>query len=73
MNNGRPERGVKHFIIAANLGDEDSMKALWDCFSMGHVCKDDLTATLRRHHAAVNATKSSQRKAAEEARGRGEA
>ena len=66
MDNGRPERAVKHFIIAANLGDEDSMKALWECFSMGHVSKDDLNVTLRKHHAAVNATKSPQRKAVEE-------
>jgi TPR repeat protein len=65
MNNGRPERGVKHFIIAADLGDENSMKALWKCFSMGHLSKDDLTVTLRTHQAAINATKSSQRKAAE--------
>ena len=64
MLNGRPERAVKHFIIAANLGDEDAMKALWDCFSMGHVSKDDLTVTLRAHHTAVNATKSPQREVA---------
>ena len=67
IENGRPERGEKHFIIAANLGDEKSMKQLWKCFSMGHVSKDDLSVTLRKHHAAVNATKSPQRKAAEEA------
>jgi TPR repeat protein len=72
MNNGRPERGVKHFIIAADLGYEESMKKLWKSFSMGYVKKDDLNVTLRTHHAAVNATKSPQRKAAEEARERGE-
>jgi tetratricopeptide (TPR) repeat protein len=71
MNNGKPERAVKHFIIAANLGEENSMKELWECFSMGHVSKDDLTVTLRAHHTAVNATKSPQRKAAEEAEKRG--
>jgi hypothetical protein len=66
MNNGRPERAVKHFIIAANLGCEESMKQLWKCFPKGFVSKDDLNVTLRTHHAAVNATKSPQRKAAEE-------
>jgi TPR repeat protein len=70
MNDGRHERGVKHFIIAANLGDERSMKELWKCFSMGHVSIDNLTATLCRHHAAVNATKSPQREAAEDIKGR---
>ena len=67
MENGRPKRAVKHYIIAAILGCELSMKALWECFSMGHVSKDDLTVTLRTHQAAVDATKSPQRKAAEEA------
>jgi hypothetical protein len=71
MKNGRPERAVKHFIIAANLGDDHSMKALWKCFSMGHVRKNDLTVTLRTHQTAINATKSPQRVAAEEARRRG--
>ena len=69
---GRHDRAVKHFIITANLGDEDSMKALWKCFSIGHVSKDDLTVTLRTHQAAINETKSSQREAAEEAERRGE-
>ena len=71
-SNGRMERAVKHFIIAANLGDEDSMKVLWKCYAEGYVSKDDLNATLRAHHTAINATKSSQRKAAEEAKRRGE-
>ena len=72
MLNDRYERAVKHLIIAANLGSEESMKQLWMCFSMGYVSKDELSVTLRAHHAAVNATKSPQRKAAEEARERGE-
>jgi tetratricopeptide (TPR) repeat protein len=68
MKNGRPERAVKHFIIAANLGDDHSMKELWECYEKGYVSKDDLSVTLRAHHTAVNATKSPQRKAAEEAK-----
>ena len=65
-NNGRMERAVKHFIIAANMGHEASMKALWECYAEGFVKKVDLTATLRTHQTAVNATKSPQRKEAEE-------
>jgi TPR repeat protein len=64
--NGRLERAVKHFIIAANMGHEGSMKNLWKCHARGLVEKDDLTATLRAHHAAVNAAKSPQREEAEE-------
>ena len=71
MKNGRPERAVKHFIIAANLGNDRSMKALWECYAEGYISKDDLTVTLRTHRAAINETKSSQREAAEEAEKRG--
>ena len=66
MENGRPERAVKHLIIAANMGFEDSMKELWKCYAGGYISKDDLNATLRTHHDAVEATKSPQRKAFEE-------
>ena len=70
MNNGRPERAVKHFIIAANLGYDRPMKELWKCYSEGYIGKDELTVTLRTHQAAINATKSPQREAAEEAKRR---
>ena len=62
--NGRMERAVKHWIIAANMGCDKSMKALWECHAKGFVKKEDLTATLRAHHAAVNAAKSPQREQA---------
>eukprot|EP00984_Skeletonema_dohrnii_P023733 scaffold12819_cov104-Skeletonema_dohrnii-CCMP3373.AAC.2 len=63
---GNIERAVKHFTIAANLGDALSIKALMDRFKVGFVSKDDLAAALRAHKAAVDATKSPQREAAEE-------
>jgi hypothetical protein len=59
------ERSVKHFIIAAKLGHEESMKALWKVFSCGNITKEELDDTLRTHKAAIDATKSSQRDAAE--------
>eukprot|EP00984_Skeletonema_dohrnii_P017163 scaffold7751_cov76-Skeletonema_dohrnii-CCMP3373.AAC.3 len=68
MNNGRRGRAVKHWIIAATLGCDDSLDALKVCFRGGLVTKDDFAATLRVHQAAVEATKSPQREAAEEAR-----
>jgi TPR repeat protein len=64
-NNGNSERSVKHFIITANLGHEKSMKALWKHYSAGNITKEELDATLRTHHAAINEMKSSQREAAE--------
>ncbi len=63
--NGNMERAVKHFIINANLGDEDSMKALWWHYSEGNITKEDLDATLRTHQAAIVETKSPEREAAE--------
>jgi len=64
--NGNIERAVKHWIIAANQGDDDSIKALMKMFKGGLVEKEVLDAALRAHQAAVDATKSPQREAAEE-------
>eukprot|EP00984_Skeletonema_dohrnii_P022069 scaffold11198_cov103-Skeletonema_dohrnii-CCMP3373.AAC.5 len=66
--NGRMDRAVKHWIIAAKLGHDDSLDNLNVCFRRGLVSKEDFAATLRAHQAAVEATKSPQREAAEEAR-----
>ena len=64
--NGNIERAVKHWIIAATQGGDESMKVLMKMFKDGFVSKEDLAATLRAHKAAVDATKSPQRKKAEE-------
>jgi TPR repeat protein len=63
--NGHIERAVKHYIIAANLGDEESMKKLWEHYYVGNITKEDLEATLRTHQAALDEMKSSQREKAE--------
>ncbi len=63
--NGRIERAVKHFIIAAKLGFEKSMKSLWDYYKHGEITKEDLESTLRTHQAAITEMKSPQREAAE--------
>jgi TPR repeat protein len=65
LEDGNIERAVKHLIIAANLGLEESMKMLWKYFSAGHITKEDLESTLRSHKAAIDATKSAQRDAGE--------
>ena len=62
--NGRTERAVKHLIIAANLGDGDSIQTLKKCYKDGDVSKEDFAAALRAHHVAVKATKSPEREAA---------
>jgi TPR repeat protein len=62
---GNIERAVKHFIIAAKLGHEGSMKELWKYYSAGNITKENLDATLRSHQSAIDATKSLQREEAE--------
>jgi len=64
--NGRMERAVKHWIIAANMGHEGSMKALWEYHAKGFVKKEVLTATLRARQATIDESKSPQREEAEE-------
>jgi len=64
--NGRTERAAKHLIIAASMGHDGSIKFLLDSCRSGGISKDDLAAALRAHKAAVDATKSPQREAAEE-------
>ena len=61
---GRLDRAVKHWIIAAKLGYDDGLEAVKKCFQRGYVSKEDFEAALRGHQAAVDATKSEQRDAA---------
>ncbi|KAK1741584.1 hypothetical protein QTG54_008062 [Skeletonema marinoi] len=63
---GREDRAVKHWIIAANLGYDTSLKKLRECYAEGFVSKEDFAAALRAHQAAVDATKSPKREEAAE-------
>eukprot|EP00984_Skeletonema_dohrnii_P009042 scaffold3396_cov95-Skeletonema_dohrnii-CCMP3373.AAC.4 len=63
--NKKYERAVKHLIIAAKLGHDESIKSLMQVYKIGgHISKEEFAATLRAHQAAVDATKSSQREEA---------
>ncbi len=64
-SNGDIDRAVKHFIIAANLGHDDSIQAVKDCYKDELISKEGFAAALRAHHAAVKAMKSPQREAVE--------
>eukprot|EP00984_Skeletonema_dohrnii_P003601 scaffold1220_cov104-Skeletonema_dohrnii-CCMP3373.AAC.6 len=64
-NGGRHERAIQHFIIAANMGHDDSLEMVKEGFKCGFVSKEDFAAALRGHQAAVDATKSPQREKAE--------
>ena len=62
---GRVDRAATHWIIAAKLGDDRSLEAVKDLYKAGYVSKDDFATALRGHQAAVDATKSPQREAAD--------
>ncbi len=66
LKDGNTERAVKHWIIAAKQGYDHSIKALMEAFKGGYVSKKVLATALREHQAALAATKSPQREAAEE-------
>ena len=72
--NDRPERAVKHLIIAASLGHDDSIETLKGWYKDGsrYVGKEDFAAALRAHHVAVKAMKSLQREEAARADAAGE-
>ncbi len=63
-SNGRTNRAMKHYIIAAKLGHDDALHNVKFGFIDGFVSKDDYASTLRGHQAAVDATKSEQREEA---------
>ena len=62
---GRFERAKKHFIIAANLGYHDSLKALRKLYANGHASKEDYASALRAYQAATEEAKSEEREVAE--------
>ena len=59
--NGRMDRAAKHYIIAAKLGVDDSLKCVRDLCKDGHVSKEDYAAALRGYQAVIEAMKSPQR------------
>ena len=62
---GRVDRAVKHYIIAAKLGNEKSLERAKILYESGHVTNEDFATALRGYHTAINAMKSLQREEAE--------
>eukprot|EP00985_Skeletonema_marinoi_P016657 scaffold8993_cov207-Skeletonema_marinoi.AAC.13 len=62
----RMDRAIKHWMIGANLGDEQSVTALKLGYPTGFVMKKDLAAALRAYQAAVDGMKSPDREVAAE-------
>ena len=70
--NRRLERARKHFIIAAGLGHDESLKKLMQLYANGYASKEDYADALRAFQAAIETTKSPERETVEEAIKRGE-
>jgi TPR repeat protein len=66
---GNMNRAVKHWMISAGAGFDDSLKAIRQCYLEGHATKDDFEKALRTHKEAADEMKSDQRDAADVARG----
>ena len=54
-------RAIKHWMISAGAGDDNSLKNIRVCFMIGHSTKDDFEKALRAHKEAKDGTKSDQR------------
>ena len=56
-------RAVKHWMISAGAGHDNSLKNIRACFMNGHATKDDFEKALRAHKEANDEMKSDQREA----------
>ena len=64
-SHGKMDRAVKHWIIAANMGCDKSLKKLTQLYRDRIISEEVFGTVLRGHKAAVDATKSPQRAVAE--------
>ena len=59
--NGNIDRAMKHYIIAAKSGWDDSLKTVGEGYKSGHVTKDEYASTLRAYQVCCEEMKSDQR------------
>ncbi|KAL7528426.1 hypothetical protein ACHAXR_002441 [Thalassiosira sp. AJA248-18] len=59
------DRAMKHFMISAEFGCDDSLKEIQNGFSNEHVTKDDFEKALRAHKESKDEMQSDQREAAQ--------
>ena len=51
-------RAMKHFMIAARSGYDESLKKVGEGYKAGHVTKDDYTKSLRAYQCSLDEMKS---------------
>ena len=54
-------RALKHLMISAGCGDNDSLKKIREFYTNGHATKDDYANALRSHQKYIDGIKSDQR------------
>ena len=62
---GQHERAMKHFMIAAKAGYNDSLNSVGEGYKEGLVTKDEYASTLRAHKESQDEMKSEQRSKSE--------
>ncbi|KAL7533064.1 hypothetical protein ACHAXR_005015 [Thalassiosira sp. AJA248-18] len=63
-NAGNKKRAMKHFMISAELGSDNSLKTIQNGFSEGLVTKDEFEKALRAHKESKDEMQNDQRDAA---------
>ena len=58
---GNMDRAVKHYVIAAGCGDNESLENIKQMFMNGHAAKDDYAKALQVYQAYLGEVKSAQR------------
>ena len=64
MNAGNVDRALKHYMMSARAGYDDSLPRVRECYMNGHATKDDFEKALRAHKQSSDEMKSHQRDAA---------
>ena len=60
-NKGNMDRVIKHHMLAAGGGDNDSLKKIQEMFMNGEITKDDYTKALQAYQAYLSEIRSPQR------------
>ena len=58
---GNWDRAIKHFMIAAGGGLNNSVKSIQKLYELGHATKDDYASALQNYQAYLDAIKRDQR------------
>ena len=61
MNEGNMVKALKHYMIAAGGGDNESLEVIRSLYTSGHATKDDHAKALRTHQKYIDGIKSVQR------------